>query len=738
MESLASPAESFDLYLQMRQQLDAAAIRFQKDALFVFADSLSQFAQAHLHVFRSVSNPQASDREYTRKAHLALIENLANLWQEFEESQIPIIQQYLHVGCRQLATEIESIIEAAPDHLTITLSEDQIDRLEETGGQKTWKLWTHQLTGKPIVQTVKFKKLLQHDWHAIYLRNLHSVLNTLNLSARDHFAALGELIRTHQAKRFPGQVRLLEEDTFTPEETVEELSVALQRQGDRLVTFMQELHALMEIRLRNETRQLDINQQLKRKGWDTQRQLSVLHTFSANWAENMALLFEQQQAEFQLQHIQAQLIWVSKGIVSELNFRCFTATESSLVQLQEEVRLLQELIADKKWEELQQLGLDPSALLLVPDDRIISGAVAHLIQHISTLPESIELAMPSSWARLSLGGSDKLESRAFELAEMTNYLTKTYYLAPLEEALLQLPEAFKELYHRVQSGIRLITFHLPNGESKVENGNLATVIQRSEAQFQLAQEELHANRQRMTSLLQRVEAEFLQLLAIDQLRAEAASWKLSSGNRSSTPKRKIRDLRLRGVQWLRTKFEWLSSRVNQAQDQLLLADLQQDLEQDSPGIASIRTWSRLISPAPAILQQLPYYYKQLFVGNQRIARKLMVGREQELAQASRLVSMMKAGLGGAMMIVGEPQSGKTYFSEYVADILFGSKVVQIIPANAGSRSTNDLVAAFRNRLGGAGTLVQMIQAELPGTVFLVDDLELWWERSPNGEQVIRR
>jgi hypothetical protein len=117
---------------------------------------------------------------------------------------------------------------------------------------------------------------------------------------------------------------------------------------------------------------------------------------------------------------------------------------------------------------------------------------------------------------------------------------------------------------------------------------------------------------------------------------------------------------------------------------------------------------------------------------------MLVGREPELAQAERAVKRMRAGSGGALMIIGEPQSGKTYFSEYVADIMFPVKMVLISPLPGGSRKASDLSAAFRTRLAGNGNLNRLIRTALPGTVFLIDDLELWWERSLDGIQAIRR
>ena len=143
-------------------------------------------------------------------------------------------------------------------------------------------------------------------------------------------------------------------------------------------------------------------------------------------------------------------------------------------------------------------------------------------------------------------------------------------------------------------------------------------------------------------------------------------------------------------------------------------------------------------PNEAVQSKLPFYYKQLFTGRQRIIKGMLSDCEQELNQALEASRRMKAGSGGGLLITGEALSGKSLFSEYIAELFFGGPVFRILPPLEGSTQRNDLVQAFRRQLKKKGTLRQMIQGTPTGSVFLMDDLELWWERSEGGDRIMHQ
>ncbi len=88
---------------------------------------------------------------------------------------------------------------------------------------------------------------------------------------------------------------------------------------------------------------------------------------------------------------------------------------------------------------------------------------------------------------------------------------------------------------------------------------------------------------------------------------------------------------------------------------------------------------------------------------------------------------------GGIMLLGERNAGKTALCRYIAATRFEEdKVHHIFPLQAGSVSTED----FRPQLQKSTNLsvgIDEIFDTLPyGSVIVIHDLELWWERSEAG------
>ena len=144
-----------------------------------------------------------------------------------------------------------------------------------------------------------------------------------------------------------------------------------------------------------------------------------------------------------------------------------------------------------------------------------------------------------------------------------------------------------------------------------------------------------------------------------------------------------------------------------------------------------------ISPDPKILKLLPFYYKQLFLKTQNYQKEFWHGRKTELAHAEKAINWYKESRSGGILITGNKSSGKTFLSQYiVSEFLSGYSQFVINPRAGGSVNPEDLLLSLQNTTGLQGSF-QNIFSKLPqNTVLIFDDLEFWWEKSENGNEVI--
>lgn len=151
---------------------------------------------------------------------------------------------------------------------------------------------------------------------------------------------------------------------------------------------------------------------------------------------------------------------------------------------------------------------------------------------------------------------------------------------------------------------------------------------------------------------------------------------------------------------------------------------------------ALRSYTDELKISGEVFEQIPFYYRQLFVGQQTANVESLRHREQELDRALAIMSPHE-GKGSSLIVLGAPLSGKSFFAESLAKKLSNGKVVKINPPVSGSTSIIDLKRTLE-KLSGIGKQGKSVlkSAEL-GTIFLFEDIELWWSRADSQNKAIK-
>lgn len=143
-------------------------------------------------------------------------------------------------------------------------------------------------------------------------------------------------------------------------------------------------------------------------------------------------------------------------------------------------------------------------------------------------------------------------------------------------------------------------------------------------------------------------------------------------------------------------------------------------------------------PDKNILTQTPVFYRTLFNSSSMINEDFWVPMKEETQMIKDAIQRHKEGYGGAILIKGAHGSGKTALSRYALNRYFKKDRVYLVQAPiAGSISLkewqNQLAKAF-NLESHSSDMFHYLPQE---SVVFINDLELWWERSSEGLQVIQ-
>jgi hypothetical protein len=171
---------------------------------------------------------------------------------------------------------------------------------------------------------------------------------------------------------------------------------------------------------------------------------------------------------------------------------------------------------------------------------------------------------------------------------------------------------------------------------------------------------------------------------------------------------------------------------------LWMGKMEKPLWQQELNNEEVFSWLDNFSPRKEMLSQLPFYYTRLFSGQSGIGDDFWVGMRDEIAMADVAVKRFKDGRPGCIIVSGARNSGKTSLSKYIARKHFQASHIHNIRAPRECTAEVQLLESFMLKSIDTHTenLYDAIEELDHPTIFIINDLELWWERRNNGTAVI--
>ncbi len=135
-------------------------------------------------------------------------------------------------------------------------------------------------------------------------------------------------------------------------------------------------------------------------------------------------------------------------------------------------------------------------------------------------------------------------------------------------------------------------------------------------------------------------------------------------------------------------------------------------------------------------EEMPFYYKQLFTGKHLNPGRKIDNRQREINEAEKAIRHIRQGIAGGIMVTGEALSGKSFFCEHIAYHLIGGEVFHITPPDGGSIMSAELQKAFQAATAKKGSLRNILQKLPSESIFVLNDIEMWWLKTEGGDQLI--
>ena len=377
------------------------------------------------------------------------------------------------------------------------------------------------------------------------------------------------------------------------------------------------------------------------------------------------------------------------------------------------------------------------------DDQAVLQRMTDVIERdTEALPESVETLSEASFQALSEGRLEDLEEVTIAVRRLVAFVLKTDLLGALRESLAGLAAATTRAANAVRDVARLVSFaggERTNEADLEELGDERAEIIAAGAE-RVATERAHVERawhqteDLLGELLTQV-AERTRIAAIGQSagkldrfirtheRRGLGAWLRGAGGR-------VRDGVRRGMVDL--SYRW-------SRGVLLARRLRATADEPASAVERVIALHRASAPSPAVWEALPIFYRQVFLGRAAADPAYWMPASEELTAAERAVDTHQLGHPGALWITGPSGSGVGAVTRRITQERFGPERTFVVrPVEHGSIDPAQFEAAVCQAVGRSGDVDEALGTLPEGSAVVIEELELWWERSPGGLAVVER
>ena len=345
-----------------------------------------------------------------------------------------------------------------------------------------------------------------------------------------------------------------------------------------------------------------------------------------------------------------------------------------------------------------------------------------VIKLVDQLPESLEVNYVQP-------GKEEAEVVRVPVQRLTSYWVESTLYLPLQVKVSEADQQLQRSSSVVRDVARL---------TQLQSESRATAEEQQAAQD--AGKLIDDEKRKLTTLKTQLQASIDDHLRASFEKLSTESFVSQSGDLGGLA-------RAYQTQQVRTKLDQYQGKVRQLvrrvgtqllyskSQGILLAKRLTETEKDvqSP-TARMLTFVEQVTPSPTVIKALPFYYHTLFSGKSDISDDFWIPRPQEIGLAELAIERLRRGHAGGILLLGERNCGKTALSLRMARRYTrkAERIFPVYPTRAGSARISDFTRALRQATGQDGTPDQIIRALPADSVLIINDLELWWERSPEG------
>ncbi|HNS17891.1 MAG TPA: hypothetical protein PKH94_01985 [Bacteroidales bacterium] len=351
------------------------------------------------------------------------------------------------------------------------------------------------------------------------------------------------------------------------------------------------------------------------------------------------------------------------------------------------------------------------------------------------LPESI--VIPS-------GGSaeaqtdESPEPQEVPLRKITRFYIESGFLGTIHDQLEESTEKLKGPILTIQDLLTLTYFNLQNIPDDLSDKTrvIVSIVEEASEKIQNEEEKIRREEEHIINGIDRSLQEVFGQLTVYRIPLTLSNYSRFLRQPQGKTVRKKVDIYL---ERLNQAFRRLLAKVLYSRSEGIL--LARKITETGPGVEGtqrIIDLAEQVRPKDKVLEKLPQFYKNLYSGRSSINEDFWIRREKEEQMFRIAVMRHHSGYGGGILILGERNAGKTTFCKNMAAKLLSSEqVYHLFPVPEGSCQVSEFTAELEKVTRTQGSVEEILSSLSSDSVLMIHDLELWWERSVQGWEVVK-
>ena len=648
-------------------------------------------------------------------------------------------------------TSISDLIDRQPKELVIHFYEDDLKSQNESLLLKVFKLRKRikaRVTKKPVSIEINFRQLLQFYMQHQSEISTSEMLNQYGLGTLLFFSeskllinalndSLDRLLNLNTKNEM--SVSLIEEEQKEILSRFEKIGIHLSSldhnlKNKLLLDWRKHLSGMNEL-----TQKPTINFEIKKKLRtikSTRARAEYFDGFSYIWNKNYKYFVESL-------NLTSSSLWL-KGRLKTIKSDVSQSISNYLKEnFYNEIDVLREDSLKTKEGKIKSIEFSPSTETLTEISKKLVEHFESARELYSGLPEKVEIPSDEFYKVAEEGKFKEAEVSVVQYRRLSEHLIETNFIESIQNKIDAFSEKLIDENENLGDIVNRTNFNFATLEDEsLDNSQKQQVIDNTIKEFESKlNEELLQVSDLEDKFIDKVEKDFI--LTTEPLNSYAilkASTELGQLIRHKEGKKVLSSISEFSEKISKIFRDIVVNLIYGKSKGRLFARKQKSLEENDISVVdSVLRIVNSISPKPNVYGLIPYYYKKLFSGTSRVSSDFQVGMKNELAKAASAIQNYKAGYLGALLILGERNSGKTTLSRMIASKYFkADHIFKIQAPKTNSAQLDVFEEMLRKSTNNPGSIDEIIGGLPQHSTIIINDLELWWERSEKGFEVINK